>query len=107
VGGVIAGVAAGAVGGLLHAIATVTFGVDHVVSGVAINLLGAGVAQYLSQVAYADGQVPGAGPTQSAVVKPDPGGQPAGAVERARPAPAARGRRGVPAQRRRRSARRA
>ena len=70
--GVLAGLAAGAVGGLLHAIATVTFGVDHVVSGVAINLLGAGVAQYLSQVAYGDGQVPGAGPTQSAVVKPLP-----------------------------------
>jgi simple sugar transport system permease protein len=68
--GVLAGIAAGAVGGLLHAIATVTFGVDHVVSGVAINLLGAGVAQYLSQVAYGDGQVPGAGPTQSAVVRP-------------------------------------
>ena len=68
--GVVAGLLAGAVGGLLHAIATVTFGVDHVVSGVAINLLGAGVAQYLSQVAYGDGQVPGAGPTQSAVVQP-------------------------------------
>ena len=47
-----------------------TFGVDHVVSGVAINLLGAGVAQYLSQVAYGEGQVPGAGPTQSGVVSP-------------------------------------
>jgi len=70
--GVLAGLAAGAVGGLLHAIATVTFGVDHVVSGVAINLLGAGVAQYLSQVFYSDGQVPGAGPTQSAVVSPLP-----------------------------------
>lgn len=70
--GVLAGLAAGAVGGLLHAIATVTFGVDHVVSGVAINLLGAGVAQYLSQVFYGDGQVPGAGPTQSAVVSPLP-----------------------------------
>jgi len=70
--GVLAGLAAGAVGGLLHAIATVTFGVDHVVSGVAINLLGAGVAQYLSQVFYGDGQIPGAGPTQSAVVSPLP-----------------------------------
>ncbi len=37
----------GAVGGLLHAVATVTFGVDHIVSGVAINILGLGVAQYL------------------------------------------------------------
>jgi simple sugar transport system permease protein len=38
----------GAVGGLLHALATVTFGVDHVVSGVAINLLAAGWARFLA-----------------------------------------------------------
>ncbi len=68
--GIAVAVLAGAVGGLLHAVATVTFGVDHVVSGVAINLLGAGVAQYLSVVAYDDGQVPGAGPTQSAIIDP-------------------------------------
>ena len=68
--GVAAAVAAGAVGGLLHAVATVSFGVDHVVSGVAINLLGAGAAQYLSTVAYDDGSIPGAGPTQSAIVDP-------------------------------------
>ena len=37
----------GALGGLLHALATVTFGVDHIVSGVAINILALGVAQYL------------------------------------------------------------
>jgi len=70
--GIAAAVLAGAVGGLLHAVATVTFGVDHVVSGVAINLLGAGVAQYLSTVAYGDGKVPGAGPTQSPIVKAVP-----------------------------------
>jgi len=70
--GIAAAVAAGAVGGLLHALATVTFGVDHVVSGVAINLLGAGVAQYLSTVAYGNGKIPGAGPTQSALVDPVP-----------------------------------
>ena len=70
--GIAAGVAAGALGGLLHALATVTFGVDHVVSGVAVNLLGAGVAQYLSTVAYGDGTIPGAGPTQSALVDPVP-----------------------------------
>ena len=29
-------------------IATVTFGVDHIVSGVAINILGLGVTQFLS-----------------------------------------------------------
>jgi general nucleoside transport system permease protein len=38
----------GAIGGALHALATVTFGVDHVVSGVAINLLAAGWARFLS-----------------------------------------------------------
>jgi len=70
--GIAAGVLAGALGGLLHALATVTFGVDHVVSGVAVNLLGAGIAQYLSTVAYGDGSIPGAGPTQSAVVDPVP-----------------------------------
>jgi len=70
--GIAAGVLAGALGGLLHALATVTFGVDHVVSGVAINLLGAGTAQYLSTVAYGDGSIPGAGPTQSALVDPVP-----------------------------------
>ncbi|HMJ74803.1 MAG TPA: ABC transporter permease [Iamia sp.] len=46
--GVIIGMAGGAVGGLLHAIATVGFGVDHIVSGVAINILGAGFTQFLN-----------------------------------------------------------
>ena len=38
------GVVGGAIGGLLHAIATVTFNVDHIISGVAINIVGAGLA---------------------------------------------------------------
>ena len=38
----------GVLGGLIHAIATVTFGVDHIVSGVAINIVGLGVAKYLA-----------------------------------------------------------
>jgi general nucleoside transport system permease protein len=42
----------GALGALLHAVATVTFGVNHIVSGVAINLLGAGVAKYLSTLVF-------------------------------------------------------
>ncbi len=64
--GVLAALAAGAVGGLLHALATVTFGVDHVVSGVAINLLGGGLARYLSSLAYGgDDRPPGSGQTQS------------------------------------------
>lgn len=64
--GVLAAVAAGALGGLLHALATVTFGVDHVVSGVAVNLLGAGIARYLSSIAYTGEDAPaGSGETQS------------------------------------------
>jgi simple sugar transport system permease protein len=52
--GVLFGVLGGALGGLLHAIATVRFGVDHIISGVAINLLGAGVARYLNIVVFGD-----------------------------------------------------
>jgi simple sugar transport system permease protein len=61
--GVLVGVLMGAAGGLLHAVATVTFGVDHIVSGVAINILGLGVAQYLSVVAFEG--VQGGGESQS------------------------------------------
>lgn len=42
----------GALGGLLHAVATVSFGVNHIVSGVAITLLGAGVTKYLSTLVF-------------------------------------------------------
>lgn len=52
--GVVLGLVGGALGGLLHAIATVGFGVDHIVSGVAINLLGGGVARYLNIVVFDD-----------------------------------------------------
>lgn len=52
--GVLLGVVGGALGGLLHAMATVRFGVDHIVSGVAINLLGAGVARYLNIITFDD-----------------------------------------------------
>jgi ABC-type uncharacterized transport system permease subunit len=67
---VLGGVAFGVVGGLLHAIATVTFGVDHVVSGVAINLLAAGVVRFLSELVYTEGT--GGGPTQSPPLSSDP-----------------------------------
>lgn len=66
--GVLAAVAFGALGGLLHALTTVTFGVDHIVSGVAINILGLGLTQYLSAVAFEG--VQGGGPTQSPPVSP-------------------------------------
>jgi simple sugar transport system permease protein len=61
--GVLVGVAMGAAGGLVHAVATVTFGVDHIVSGVAINILGLGVTQYLSVIAFQG--VRGGGQSQS------------------------------------------
>ena len=50
---ILAGLIGGAVGGLLHAIATVTFKVDHIVSGVAINILAPGLVRFLSQYAFA------------------------------------------------------
>ena len=61
--GVLVGVGMGAIGGLLHAIATVTFGVDHIVSGVAINILGLGVTQFLSVAAFQGSK--GGGQSQS------------------------------------------
>jgi simple sugar transport system permease protein len=70
VGAVVGGVLLGAIGGLLHAIATVTFGVDHVVSGVAINILAMGVVRFLSELLYKEGT--GGGPTQSPSVSSDP-----------------------------------
>ena len=68
--GLVAGVLGGAVGGLLHAVATVTFGVDHIVSGVAINILGAGSARFLSALAYTGRE--GGGVTQSPQVQQPP-----------------------------------
>jgi len=65
--GVLMGMAGGATGGLLHAVATVSFGIDHIISGVAINILAAGVTRFLSVIAYTN--VPGAGITQSPQVK--------------------------------------
>jgi simple sugar transport system permease protein len=61
--GVLAAIIGGGLGGLLHALATVTFGIDHIISGVAVNILAAGVARFLSVIAYAPGS--GGGATQS------------------------------------------
>ena len=47
--------------GSLHALATVIFGVDHIVSGVAINIIALGAAQFLAEADFAD--LPGGGPT--------------------------------------------
>jgi ABC-type uncharacterized transport system permease subunit len=70
-GAVIGGVVMGALGGLLHAVATVSFGVDHVVSGVAINILAGGVVRFLSETLYTDNPA-GGGVTQSPPVSSKP-----------------------------------
>ena len=67
----VGGVLFGALGGLLHALATVTFGVDHVVSGVAINILAAGLARFLSELLYTDNKA-GGGVTQSPALSSNP-----------------------------------
>ena len=53
----------GAIGGLLLAIATVTFGVDQIVAGTAINILGLGLTQFLAKLLFTT--APGGGATQS------------------------------------------
>jgi len=65
--GLVAAIIFGAVGALLHAFATISFGVDHVVSGVAINIIAAGLVRYLSTILYQGGSWPG--PSQSPDVK--------------------------------------
>jgi len=61
--GLFAAICFGSVGALLHAIATITFGVDHVVSGVAINIIAAGLVRYISTIFYKSGAW--LGPSQS------------------------------------------
>ncbi len=51
-GALIGAAACGAIGGLVHAIVVVSFGVDDVVSGVAINLLAFGWAKFLSAALF-------------------------------------------------------
>ena len=46
--GLVCGALGGALGGLLHAVATVSFGVDHIISGVAINILAPGLMRFMS-----------------------------------------------------------
>ncbi|MDP6288341.1 MAG: ABC transporter permease, partial [Acidimicrobiales bacterium] len=61
--GIVIGVAGGAAGGLLHAVATVGFGVDHIVSGVAINIVAPALARFLSGEVFSGRS--GGGITQS------------------------------------------
>ena len=61
--GVAFAVFGGALGGLLHGLAVVRFNVDHVISGVAINILALGAMRYLSELVFTGKQ--GGGITQS------------------------------------------
>lgn len=61
--GVLGAILMGAIGGLLHAVATVIFGVDHIISGVAINIIALGAVQYLASLTFTG--LPGGGTTQS------------------------------------------
>jgi ABC-type uncharacterized transport system permease subunit len=61
--GVLGAIFMGMLGGLVHAVATVVFGVDHIISGVAINIIALGSVQYLASLTFAD--LPGGGTTQS------------------------------------------
>jgi simple sugar transport system permease protein len=61
--GVAGAVLVGAIGGLIHATATVVFGVDHIISGVAINIIAVGAVQYLASLTFVG--LPGGGQTQS------------------------------------------
>ncbi|WP_121258252.1 ABC transporter permease [Nocardioides ferulae] len=61
--GVAGAILMGVLGGLIHAVATVVFGVDHIISGVAINIIALGAVQYLASLTFVG--LPGGGQTQS------------------------------------------
>ena len=61
--GLFIGAIGGALGGLVHAVATVSFGVDHIISGVAINVTAPGVTRFLSSEIFVN--YDGGGPAQS------------------------------------------
>ena len=61
--GLLAGVGAGVAFGLVHAVLSVTFGVDQAISGLSLNLLAAGLTRWLSSLAFAT--VPGGSITTS------------------------------------------
>ncbi|MFM8266699.1 MAG: ABC transporter permease [Ilumatobacteraceae bacterium] len=57
------GILGGVIGGLIHAVAVVRFNVDHIISGVALNILAFGAMRYLSELAFVGEQ--GGGISQS------------------------------------------
>ena len=61
--GVVAGMLCGLLGGLVLGLATITFGVDHIIAGVAISIVAPGLTLFLSQLLFAN--APGGGDQQS------------------------------------------
>jgi len=61
--GVFAGMLCGILGGLVLGLATITFGVDHIIAGVAISIVAPGLTLFLSQLLFAN--APGGGDQQS------------------------------------------
>ena len=61
--GVFFGVVCGALGGLLMGIAAITFGVDHIIAGVAVNIIAPGITLFLSELLFTN--APGGGQRQS------------------------------------------
>jgi len=52
--GLLGAIGFGVLGGLIHAFATVTFGVDHIVSGVALNFIALGLTTFLAEAFFSD-----------------------------------------------------
>ncbi|MEO7125158.1 MAG: ABC transporter permease, partial [Nakamurella sp.] len=61
--GVFFGVVCGALGGLLMGVAAITFGVDHIIAGVAVNIVAPGITLFLSELLFTN--APGGGQRQS------------------------------------------
>ncbi len=57
----IAGIIGGVAGGLLMSLATTTFGVNHIIAGFAINIIGPGVARFLANVWFTTPEAAAAG----------------------------------------------
>jgi len=61
--GVFFGMVCGALGGIMMGIAAITFGVDHIIAGVAVNIVAPGITLFLSQLLFTN--APGGGQRQS------------------------------------------
>lgn len=61
--GVFFGMVCGALGGILMGIAAITFGVDHIIAGVAVNIVAPGITLFLSELLFTN--APGGGQRQS------------------------------------------